>query len=49
MVKYYTPDFKLETVKRVQRTGEPVSKIAEELGFNPNTLHGWIKRVCEHI
>ena len=48
MGKYYTPDFKLEAVKRVQRTGEPVSKVAEELGINPNTLHGWMKRIREH-
>jgi len=48
MGKHYTPDFKLEAVKRVQRTGEPVSKVAEDLGINPNTLHGWMKGVREH-
>ena len=48
MGKYYAPDFKLEAVKRVQRTGEPVSKVAEDLGINPNTLSGWIKRVRDY-
>lgn len=48
MAKYYTKAFKLETVKRVERTGEPATKIAEELGINPNTIYGWLKRFREH-
>lgn len=42
--KYYSPDFKLEAVRRLERTGEPLKKVAEELGVNPNTLNGWIRR-----
>ena len=47
MAKYYSAEFKLEAVKRVQKTGETVAKIATELGVNENTLHGWIKRYRE--
>ena len=47
MAKYYTVEFKLEAVKRVQKTSESVSKVASDLGVNDNTLHGWIKRFRE--
>lgn len=30
--KYYSPDFKLEAVRRLERTGEPLKNVAEELG-----------------
>ncbi|MBT9140629.1 MAG: hypothetical protein DDT30_01207 [Dehalococcoidia bacterium] len=44
MVKQYSAEFKLEAVKRIERTGEPVSRVAADLGVNENTLHGWLKR-----
>ena len=47
MGKYFAGDFKLEAVKRVERTGETVAKVAGELGINVNTLHGWIQRYRE--
>ena len=47
MSKYYSAEFKMEAVKRVQKTGDPVARIAAELGVNENTLHGWIKRSRE--
>ena len=47
MSKYYSAEFKLEAVKRVQKSGDPVARIAAELGVNENTLHGWIKRFRE--
>ena len=47
MSRYYSAEFKLEAVKRVQKTVEPVARIAAELGVNENTLHGWIKRARE--
>lgn len=34
----------MEAVRRIERTGEPVSRVAAELGVNENTLHGWLKR-----
>jgi len=47
MSKYYSAEFKMEAVKRVQKTGEPVARIATDLGINENTLHGWVKRSRE--
>lgn len=47
MSKYYSAEFKLEAVKRVQKTGETVARVAAELGVNENSLHGWIKRFRE--
>jgi transposase len=44
MAKQYSAEFKMEAVRRVERTIEPVSKVAADLGVNENTLHGWIKR-----
>lgn len=47
MVKHYSPEFKMEAVKRVQKTGVSVAKVAADLGINENTLHGWVKRSRE--
>lgn len=41
--KQYSAEFKLETVKRIERTGESVAKVASDLDIKPTTLHGWIK------
>lgn len=42
--KQYSIEFKLEAVKRIDRTGEPVTKVAEELGVKPTTMQGWVKK-----
>lgn len=44
MAKYYSAEFKMDAVKRVETTGAPVARVAAELGINENTLHGWLKR-----
>lgn len=44
MVKQYSPEFKLEAVKRVLSSGASVARVAADLGVNENTLHGWMKR-----
>lgn len=44
MNKQYSTEFKLEAVKRIERTGEPVSKVAAELGVKPTTMQGWVKK-----
>lgn len=44
MAKQYSAEFKLEAVRRIERTGEPVARVATELGVNENTMHGWLKR-----
>lgn len=40
----YSPEFKMEAVKRVETSNLPIARVAVELGVNENTLHGWIKR-----
>ena len=47
MAKQYSAEFKLEAVRRIERTGEPVSRVAADLGVNENTMHGWLKRYRE--
>lgn len=44
MATQYSAEFKLEAVKRVETGGTSVARVADELGINENTLHGWIKR-----
>lgn len=44
MNQQYSSEFKLEAVKRIERAGESVSKVAAELGVKPTTMQGWIKK-----
>ena len=39
-MKQYSAEFKLEAVKRYLASGRPLTKVAEELGVKPTTLHG---------
>ncbi|NLL87677.1 MAG: transposase [Firmicutes bacterium] len=43
MAKQYSVEFKMEAVRRIERTGEAVSKVAADLGVNENTMYGWVK------
>lgn len=47
MARQYSAEFKLEVVKRVLTSGASVAKVADELGVNENTLHGWMKKYRE--
>ena len=47
MVKQYSAEFKMEAVRRIERTGESASKVAAELGINKHTMYGWVKRYRE--
>ena len=47
MAKHYDPEFKIEAIRRLERTGESVAKVASDLGVNKNTMHGWVKRYRE--
>lgn len=47
MATQYSGEFKMEALRRNERTGEPVSKVAADLGVNENTMHGWLKRYRE--
>ena len=40
----YTSEFKESAVKLAIESDLPISKTAEELGINQNTLHGWIAK-----
>jgi len=40
MKKQYSAEFKIEAVKRLEKTGESLSKVARELGVRPTTMHG---------
>jgi transposase len=44
MNKQYSVEFKLEAVRRIEQTGESVTKAAEELGVKPSTLQGWVTK-----
>lgn len=44
MNQQYSAEFKLEEVKRIERTGESVNKVAAELGVKPTTMQGWVKK-----
>ncbi|WP_143318271.1 transposase [Clostridium sp. HBUAS56017] len=49
MKKQYSAEFKIKTVKRLEKTGEPLNKIAKELGISPPTMHGWVKNIKNHL
>lgn len=40
----YTAEFKASAVKLAVESDQPISKTAEELGRNKNTLHTWISK-----
>jgi transposase len=42
--KTYTTEFKVSAVKLANESDQPVTKTAEDLGVNPNTLHTWISK-----
>jgi transposase len=44
MNKQYSAEFKIEAIKRLEKSGESVNKVAEELGVKPTTMHGWVKK-----
>ena len=40
----YTLEFKQSSAKLAATSDKPISQIAEELGINKNTLHGWVAK-----
>jgi len=44
MNKSYSKEFKLEAVKRLEKSGEPMSKVAADLGVKPSTMQGWVNQ-----
>ena len=47
MAKQYSAEFKIEAVRRVERTKESAAQVARDLGVNENTMYGWVKRYRE--
>ena len=47
MAKFYSSEFKIDAVKRVEKTGEPVTVVAADLGVNKNTMNGWVRKYRE--
>lgn len=43
----YSPEFKMEAIKRVEVSKGTIKSVAMELGIKTNTLHGWLKRYRE--
>jgi transposase len=41
---HYTAEFKESAVKLAVESDQPITKTAEELGINKNTLHTWISK-----
>ncbi|WP_411130144.1 transposase [Streptomyces sp. x-19] len=40
----YTPEFREEAVQIALRSSKTVTEIGRELGINPETLRGWVKK-----
>lgn len=40
----YSAEFKLEAVKRLEKSGEPMTKVAVDLGVKPTTMQGWVNK-----
>lgn len=47
MKKQYSVEFKIEAVKRLEKAGESLSKVARELGVSLTTMHGWVQKYKE--
>ncbi|MBU5591327.1 transposase [Clostridium sp. MSJ-4] len=39
----------VQAVKRIEKTGEPVSKVASELGIKATTMQGWVKKYKQSL
>jgi transposase len=44
MNSQYSAEFKIEAIKRIEKTGDAINKVAEDLGIKPTTLHGWVNK-----
>lgn len=46
-VKIYSVEFKKSSAEFAAASGKAVAQIAQELGVNANTLHGWINKYAQ--
>jgi len=44
MGQQFSNEFKLEAVKRLEKSRESLANVAEELGVRPSTLRGWLNK-----
>jgi transposase-like protein len=44
MNKQDSAEFKLEAVKRLEKSGEILTKVAANLGVKPTTMQGWVNK-----
>ena len=44
MGQQFSSEFKLEAIKRLEKSGESLANVAEELGVRPTTLRGWLNK-----
>jgi transposase len=43
-IKNYSLEFKQSSAKLAVESEQSITKTAQELGINKNTLHGWVKK-----
>lgn len=39
----YSPEFRIEAVRLVRSSTDPLAKVARDLGINPETLRLWVQ------
>jgi transposase len=44
----FTREFKIETVRLLNGSDQPVAEVARDLDIHPNTLHKWIHQYGEN-
>ena len=44
MGKQYSVEFKTEAVKRLEKSGESMTKVATDLGVKLTTMQGWVNK-----
>ena len=43
--RFFTEEFKVEAVTRLERSGRPLEHVAKELGIQPSLLHNGRRRL----
>lgn len=43
----FTPEFKIEAVRRVEESGKPLTQVARELGIRADLLYSWRRRLSK--
>ena len=44
MGQQFSNEFKLEAIQRLEKSGESLANVAEELGVRPTTMRGWLNK-----